>query len=199
MFLREIEPNITGVALDALTSVTLSSGTLYNTIPPPIYTTNSPTAAQGTNFAALPFGAEQIGVGQDVVVHGVYTVPPAVTPPAAPAPVSMVANEIDLNLQTHEGNFISLLAAQPDNRTGAFAFQPCATLDQQNQAALPIYVFTSPQTVFVNTAGLTSLQSQPSLQVKGLLFYEPESVTINGFTAPVGKMLMLAKQVTQYQ
>ncbi len=197
MFLRSTEPAVTEVPLDALTTVTLSSNTLYNTVPPPIYTTTSPTTAQGTNFAALPFGPEQIAIGQDVVVHGVYTIPPAATPPATAAPVSMVANEIDDNLQTHQGNFLSLLAAQPDNLTGAFAFEPCATLDQQNAAALPIYVFTSPQTVFVNTAGLSSLQPQPGLQVRGLLFYEPQSVTINGVTVPPGKMVMLAKKVTQ--
>lgn len=197
MFLREIEPAITGVSLDALTSVTLASGTLYNTIPPPIYTVASPTIATGPNFAALPFGANQIAIGQDVVVHGVYTVPPAATPPAISPPVNMIANEVDVNLQAHGGNFVSLLAAQADNHTGGFAFQPCATLDQQNLAALPIYVFTSPQTVFVNVGGLTSLQPQPNLVVKGLLFYEPQSVVINGVTVPAGKMMMLAKQVTQ--
>lgn len=197
IFLREIEPAITGVSLDALTTVTLASGTFYNTIPPPIYKVDSPSSALGPNFAALPFGPDQIAVGEDVVVHGIYTVPPATTPPAAPPPVKMVANEVDLNLQAHGGNFVSLLAAQSDNRTGGFAFQPCATLDQQNLAALPIYVFTSPQTEFVNVAGLTSLQPQPNLLVKGLLFYEPQSVAISGVTVPAGKMVMLAKRVTQ--
>jgi len=197
MFLREIEPAITGVTLDALTMVTLASGTFYNTIPPPIYTVASPAVAQGPNFAALPFGPDQIAVGQDVVVQGVYTIPPPATAPAATPPVNMVANEVDVNLQTHGGNFVSLLAAQSDNHTGGFAFQPCATLDQQNLSALPIYVFTSPQTVFVNVAGLTSLQPEPNLLVKGLLFYEPQSVVINGVTVPAGKMVMLAKHVTQ--
>ena len=197
MFLREIEPAITGVSLDALTTVTLASGTFYNTVPPPIYTAQFPTVAQGPNFAALPFGPDQIAVGQDVVVHGVYTVPPPATPPAISPPVNMVANEVDVNLQAHGGNFVSLLASQADNHTGGFAFQPCATLDQQNLAALPIYVFTSPRTAFVNVAGLTSLQPQPNLVVKGLLFYEPQSVIINGVTVPAGKMVMLAKTVTQ--
>jgi hypothetical protein len=199
MFLREAEPEVTQVPLDALTTVTISSNTLYNTVTPPIYTTTSPTVAQGTNFAALPFGPDQITVGQDVVVHGVYTVPPSSTTSTTAVPVSMVANEIDLDLQTHEGNFVSLLAAQPDNRTGGFAFEPCATLDQQNSNALPIYVFTSPQTVFSNTSGLTSLQSQPTLLVKGLLFLEPQGATINGVSVPPGKEVMLAKQVIQYQ
>lgn len=197
MFLREVQPAVPGVTLDALTTVTISSGTFYNTIPPPIYTTASPAVAQGPNFAALPFGPEQIATGQDVVVHGIYTLPPTVTPPATPPPISMTANEVDVNLQTHGGNFVSLLAAQSDDRTGAFAFQPCATLDQQDLAALPIYVFTNPQTTFVNVTGLSSLQPQPNLLVKGLLFYEPQGAMINGVTVPPGKTVMLAKQVTQ--
>ncbi len=199
MFLRDMQPTVAGVTLDALTTVTLSTGTLYNTVPPPIYTTTSPSTAQGTNFAALPFGPDQITVGQDVVVHGVYTTPSAGTSSGVAQPVSMVANEIDDNLQTHEGNFVSLLAAQPDNLTGAFALQPCAMIDQQNSSALPIYVFTSPQTVFVNAAGLSSLQAQASIMVRGLLFYEPQSVVVNGVTVPAGKTVMLAKQVAVRQ
>jgi hypothetical protein len=199
MFLREAEPEVTQVPLDELTTITISSNTLYNTVTPPIYTTASPTTAEGTNFAALPFGPQQIAAGQDVVVHGVYTVPSSSSTSSAAPPVSMVANEIDLDLQTHEGNFVSLLAVQSDNRTGGFAFEPCATLDQQNPNALPIYVFTSPQTVFINTPGLSSLGPQPSLLVKGLLFFEPQGATINGVTVPPGKEVMLARQVIQYQ
>jgi hypothetical protein len=197
MFLRQIQPPVTVVPLDALTSVTISSGTLYNTMPPPIYTTSSASNPQGANFAALPFGSDQIAVGEDVVVHGVYTVPPVATPPAAARPVSMVANEVDLKLQTHLGNFVSLVSAQSDNRTGAFTLQPCAMLDQQDSTALPIYVFTSSQTVFRNLPGLSSLQTQPTLVVRGLLFYEPQGAVINGVTVPAGKMVMLAKQITQ--
>jgi len=197
MFLRETLPPAAVVPLDALTSVTIASGTLYNTMPPPLYTTSSATNPQGVNFAALPFGSDQIAVGEDVVVHGVYTVPAAATPPATSLPVNMVASEIDLKLQTHLGNFISLVSVQSDNRTGAFMLQPCAMLDQQNPAALPIYVVTNSQTIFSNVAGLSSLRTQPTLVVKGLLFYEPQGAVINGVTVPAGKMVMLAKQITQ--
>ena len=197
MFLREQQPPVSVVPLDALTAVTISSGTLYNTLPPPLYATSSASNPQGANFAALPFGPDQIAAGEDVVVHGVYTVPPAATPPAAPLPASMVANEIDLKLQTHLGNFVSLVSAQSDNRTGAFTLQPCAMLDQQNPAALPIYVITNSQTIFSNVAGLSALQPQPKLMVKGLLFYEPQGGVINGITVPAGKMVMLAKEITQ--
>jgi len=197
MFLRETQPPVSVVPLDALTAVTISSGTLYNTMPPPLYATSSASNPQGANFAALPFGPGQIAVGEDVVVHGVYTVPPAATPPAAALPVSMVANEIDLKLQTHLGNFVSLVSAQSDNRTGAFTLEPCAMLDQQNPAALPVYVITNAQTIFSNVAGLSALQPQPKLEVKGLLFYEPQGGVINGITVPEGKMIMLAKQITQ--
>ena len=73
-----------------------------------------------------------------------------------------------------------------------------ATLLQQGDAAaLPIYVFTNSATAFVNTSGLTTLRSPPAILVKGLLFLEPQSVTINGVTVPAGKLVMLAKTVTQ--
>jgi hypothetical protein len=197
MFLRETQPPVTVVPLDALTAVAISSGTLYTTLPPPLYATSSASNPQGANFAALPFGPEQIAVGEDVVVHGVYTVPPAATPPAKALPVSMVANEVDLKLQTHLGNFVSLVSAQSDNRTGAFTLEPCAMLDQQTPAALPIYVITNAQTIFNNVAGLSALQPQPQLVVKGLLFYEPQGGIISGITVPAGKMVMLAKEITQ--
>ena len=109
----------------------------------------------------------------------------------------MVANEVDLKLQTHLGNFVSLVSAQSDNRTGAFTLEPCAMLDQQTPAALPIYVITNAQTIFNNVAGLSALQPQPQLVVKGLLFYEPQGGIISGITVPAGKMVMLAKEITQ--
>ena len=90
------------------------------------------------------------------MVHGVYTVPPTVPAPGVTPPVSVVANEVDLKLQSHEGAFASLLAVQPDDRTGGFTLSPCATLLQQGDApALPIYVVTSSSTSFVNTNGLS--------------------------------------------
>ena len=79
-----------------------------------------------------------------------------------------------------------------------FTLSPCATLLQQaDAAALPIYVVTSPSTAYVNTTGLTSLRAQPNLLVQGLLFYERQSLTLNGVTIPAAKLVLLADRVTQ--
>jgi hypothetical protein len=197
MFLRKTEPPpaVTAINLDTAVDVSLPAGAVYKTYPPP---PASGSTNPGVNFAALPFGSSMIAPGQEVVVHGVYTVPPTVPTPGVTPPVNMVASEVDLKLQTHEGNFAALLSVQPDDRTGVFTLSPCATLLQQrNGAALPIYVVTSASTSFANLTGLTSLRPQPSITVRGLLFYEPQSMTLNGVTIPGGKLVMLAKQVTQ--
>ena len=192
MFLRKTEPPpvVSVFSLDTAVDVSLPAGAIYNTYPPaPAPGTTNPNV----NFAGLPFGASAIAAGEDVVVHGVYTVPPT-----GSQPVSVLASEVDLKLQTHEGSFASLLAVQTDDRTGVFTLAPCATLLQQGDAsALPIYVVTSSSTSFVNTVGLTSLAPEPTLLVKGLLFYEAQSMTLNGVSIPAGKLVLLARQVTQ--
>jgi hypothetical protein len=182
MFLRDqLPPSNFNVANDTAVAVNLSPSTIYQSSSP------------ATNFASLPFGSTALAVGQEVVVHGTFTVP-STTPPSA----IVTAETVYLKLQTHEGNLASLLAVQPDDHTGAFTLFPCATMLQQADApALPIYVFTDSATAFVNTSGLTTLQSQPGILVKGLLFLEPQSVTINGVAVPAGKLVMLAKKVIQ--
>ena len=188
LYVSNVQPPASPVSLGGAVQVLLPSSTLYNTIPPaPPPGSVSPPA----NFAALPFSASDLTVGQEVVVHGVFSVPPS------PLPTVVAADEVDVRLQSHLGSFSSLLAVQPDDRTGAFTLAPCATILQQNPSALPIYVFTSPTTTFVNTPGLTALRPSPMILIKGLLFYEPQSVTINGVTVPPGKMVMLARQVIQ--
>jgi Domain of unknown function (DUF4382) len=195
MFMRNSQPPAPGVSFDRAVVVNVPPSAIYNTYPPaPPNGATSPS----TNFPALPFGASAIAPGEDVVVHGVFKLPASTSAPYPADQVSMTANEIDLTLQTHGGTFGSLLAVQPDDTTGAFTLSPCATLIQQGDStALPIYVFTSAATSFVNVAGLTGLRSQPSIFVRGLLFYETQSVTINGVTVPAGKLVMLAKQVRQ--
>jgi hypothetical protein len=195
MFLREYQPPVAGLDLDSAVMVNLSPQIIYETSPPVIYTAANPTTPQGTNFAALPYGLPQIAVGEDVVVNGVYTTPPSSSTGILP---SVAATEVDLRLQTQEGNLVALVASQPDNLTGVFTLYPCASMLQLNDtSAIPIYVFTNSATTFVNTNGLTGLRQEPRTLVKGLLFYEPASVTINGVTVPPGTLVMLAKQVTQ--
>jgi Domain of unknown function (DUF4382) len=197
MFLQKTEPPpvVSAVSLDTAVSVTLPPGIVYNTYPPaPAPGTSIPSA----NFASLPFAPSEIAVGEDVVVHGVYTVPASVAPPGVTPPVNMVADEVDLKLQTLEGSFTTLLAEQSDDHTGVFTLSPCATLLQRGAAAaLPVYVVTSPSTAFVSVNGLSSLSPQHNLLLKGLLFYEPQSITLNGFAIPAGKLVMLAEQINQ--
>jgi len=188
LYVSDAEPPASSVSSGTAVQVLLPSGTIYNTIPPaPAPGTTLPA----TNFAALPFSASAITIGQKVVVHGVFNVPPS------PLPTIVTADEVDVRLQSYLGSFSSLLAVETDDRTGAFTLAPCATILKQTPSALPIYVFTSPATTFVNVAGLTALRSSPMIIVKGLLFYEAQSVTINGVTVPPGKMVLLAQQVIQ--
>jgi hypothetical protein len=193
MFVQKTEPppSVGAITLDTAVDVTLPTGIVYNTYPPaPAPGTTIPSA----NFASLPFAPSEIAVGEDVVVHGVYTTAPSGVTPS----VTMAADEVDLRAQTVEGSFISLLAQQSDDLTGVFTLSPCATIFQKGDAAaLPIYIVTAPSTSYVNINGLSSLNSQHNLLLKGLLFYEPQSITLNGFAIPAGKLVMLAEQVNQ--
>jgi len=147
------------------------------------------------NFANLPFNASSLAPGQEVFVQGVATKPaesslPTViaSDPTANPPLLL---SIYLKPQSHQGTFTSLVTAGSDNRTGAFWLASCAALFQ----GAPIFVATSPQTTFVNNTGLSSLNAKSPTLVKGLLFYEANSVTINGVTTPPGTLVMLAEQV----
>ena len=99
--------------------------------------------------------------------------------------------KVYLKLQTHEGNFTSLVAVGSDDRTGAFWLKPCGSIFQNT----PILVITSGATNYLNVTGLNGLTSLPSLLVKGLLFFESTGTTINGVTVPPGTLVLLAKQV----
>jgi hypothetical protein len=182
-FNRDEQPN-TGftVTLDSTVVVTPSAQTNY--------AVSFPAA----NFASFPFGPAAIAPGQQLIVHGTFTPPPTNLPPGTTAPpVQVAANDIVNQLQVHEGNFISLLAAGADNLTGAFLLAPCAGIFQ-NAA---IYVFSDSSTQFINVDGLSSLTPVPSLLVKGLLFYSLQGVSINGVQAPPGSWVLLATQVHQ--
>ncbi len=182
LYVRQEQPD-TGfsVPLDATVVVNVSSSTTYQ------------FSSRSTNFANLTFDATALAVGQEVVVHGKFTVPPAPKPPAPPQPTTVAADKVYLKLQTHEGNFSSLVQAGSDNKTGAFWLVPCASLFH----GAPFLVFTNGQTAFVNGSGLSALRPQPALLVKGLLFFELQGGTVNGIMVPPGTWVLLAKQVHQ--
>jgi hypothetical protein len=183
---EEPNPNVASPPLDTALVVTL---------PPPPYQFSSPA----TNFAnpQLTFGPQNLVPGQELIVHGTYTLHTA-TPPALPPPTTVAADKIDLPLQTAQGNFASRVQAGSDDKTGAFMLATCATLLQ----GTPIMVVTNSQTSFVNVAGLAELAPQPTLLVKGLPFFQPTATTVNagnGVTVavPAGTLVILAKQVHQ--
>jgi hypothetical protein len=174
LFVTEAQPeSLFNVGLDTIAQVDITSTTKFN------------YSSRSINFASLPFDATSMAVGQQVIVHG-----PSFSGTTNNS-TTVDAESVYLNLQTHEGNFSSLVSAGSDDRTGAFWLKTCCTLFQ----GTPILVFTNNDTAFVNVIGLSAMTPQPSLIVKGLLFYERQSVTINGVTVPSGTLVMLADQV----
>ena len=84
-----------------------------------------------------------------------------------------------------------MLQIGSDDATGVFILTPCCTLLN----GVPIYVVTNNQTAFVNVTGLGGITTVNTLLVKGMPYYEPQAVTINGVTIPAGTLVIQAKQV----
>ena len=183
-YVNEEEPDDEfSIPLDSIVVVNLSSSTIYQ------------FSSRATNFASLPVDATALAPGQELVVHGVFTVPAAgaTPPPAVPLPVTVAADKVYVKLQSYQGSFSSLVAAQSDDKTGAFWMASCGVLFQ----GAPILVLTDGQTAFVGLTGLGALTPQPALLVKGLVFFELQGGTVNGVTVPPRTLVLLAKQVHQ--
>lgn len=148
-------------------------------------TTKFNYSSRALNFASLPFDATSMAVGQQIVVHGPSN------SGTTNNQTTVDAESIYLKLQTHDGNFSSLISSGSDDRTGAFWLKTCCTIFEGS----PILVFTNNNTSFLNLIGLSALTPQPDLVIKGLLFYEPKSLTINGVAVPPGTLVMFADQV----
>jgi hypothetical protein len=187
-YVREEEPDDeAGVQIDSDVLVNVSSSTVYEADPRYV----NPTSTLTVNFANLPVDAKALAPGQELVVHGVFT-----TSTGNSLPTTVAADKVYLKLQSYEGNFSALLAAQPDGKTGGFWLAPCAAGLFQGTRIL---VLTNSQTAFVNVIGLSSLTPPPSLLVKGLLFYDTQGGTVNGVSIPPGTAVLEAKQVHQLQ
>lgn len=181
-YVHEEDPNPGFVVpLDSVLIVNPSASTVYRFSSPP------------TNFANLPFTPAAIVPGQELIVHGIFTVPPRPTPPALAPPSTVAADKIYLKVQTLQGGFSSLLQAGSDGKTGAFYLASCASLLQ----SAPVLVVTDNQTVFVNVSSLTGLTPQPTLLVKGLPFFESQDTTVNGVPVRAGTLVVLARKVHQ--
>ncbi|HEV2175615.1 MAG TPA: DUF4382 domain-containing protein [Terriglobia bacterium] len=140
--------------------------------------------ANGINEAGLEFSSTTLGVGQEVVVHG--------QTPANPKSSALTAKAVFLRLRSVVGNFSTLLA-QATAGSGAFTLTPCGPLFQGQ----PITVITFEDTAFVGVSGVAGLTAQPTLVVKGLLFYEPQPITVNGVAVTTPGWVLEAKKVHQ--
>jgi hypothetical protein len=180
LWVREQEPG-TGsfIARDSIVLVNVSPTTTYQ------------FSSRSTNFANLVFGPSALAVGQEVVVHGPYTLTTGL--PTSVAADSRGDLKVYLKLQALQGSFAPPFLVPPgsDDKTGAFQLAACCTLLQ----GTPVYVITNNQTTFVNVSGLSGLVPQRALLVKGLPFFQPQAVTINGVPVPAGTLVVLAKQV----
>jgi hypothetical protein len=91
----------------------------------------------------------------------------------AGSPPTMTAGHIFLRPRNVLGNFNTLQAAGSDGVTGAFTMTPCGALF----GAQPITVLTFPGTNFTGVNGLINLTPGPTINARGLLFYEQTSGT----------------------
>jgi len=184
LWARDVEPNDAAtLELDTIPTVNVSTSTVYQ------------YSSRSVNFANLPFGPSNISVGQEVIVHGLVTVPSGSSGVGAPTlPTIVTAYKVYDKLQSIQGGFGSLIQAAADDKTGAFTFSPCPVMFQ----GTPAMVLTNNQTTFVNLTGLSALTTQggnPALVVKGLPFYKAQAQTIEGVAVPAGTLVILAKQV----
>jgi hypothetical protein len=178
LWVRDAEPDDIGTLLmDQIYTVDLTVNPTYQ------------TSIMGPNFANLTFGPQNLAVGEEIVVHGAYTKPPSLTSTVIPFSVEPTA--IYLKLQSMQGTMQSMLTVGSDDATGVFSLLPCCSLLQ----GVPLYVVTNNQTAFVNVTGLGAITTLNNLVVKGMPYYEPQAVTINGVTIPAGTMVFQAKQV----
>ena len=175
-YVREEEPDVSSrVPLDSVVTVNVSPDTTYH------------FASAPTNFADLPFDATSVVPGQELIVHGVYTL-------VTDEPTTVAANSVYLKVQTLQGKLGSLAQVGSDGRTGAFWLTPSMTLLQPT----PVLVMTNIDTVFLNVLGLSQISHQATLLARGLPFYQTQARTINGVSVPAGTLVVMTRQVHQF-
>ena len=116
------------------------------------------------NRQAFTFGPQTLGVAEKVAVFGTL---------GAGSPPTMTAGHVFLRPRNVLGNFNTLQAAGSDGVTGAFTMTPCGALF----GAQSVTVLTFPATNFTGVSGLIGLTPGPTLNARGLLFYEQTSGT----------------------
>jgi hypothetical protein len=157
---------------DMSSTVPLHSGLIVNLTGSTNYFTNW----QHWNRAAFTLSPKTLGLAQKVAVFGVV---------AAGSPATMAARVVFLRPRNVLGNFVSLITAGSDGKTGGFTMTPCGSLF----GGTPITILTYADTNFTGVAGLVNLTAAPTIDVFGPLFYEQTSGTAPaangaGWTAP---------------
>ncbi|HUI41369.1 MAG TPA: DUF4382 domain-containing protein [Terriglobia bacterium] len=177
LFVSDEEPSeSTMVPMKSTLTVNVADSTMFKITP------------DGVNEANLEFDPTTLGVGQAVVVHAQAN---AAGSAASPAPVT--AKAIYLRLRSVVGNFKALLSAGSNGGGGAFSVTTCGSLF----ANQPITVITFADTAFAGVSGLSALTAQPTLVVKGLLFYVSQPMTVEGVPISAPGWVLEAKQVHQ--
>ncbi len=175
LYIREEEPDVSSqIPLDSVINVNVSPSTYFQ------------ISSRPTDFANLTFDASGLVTGQEVIVHGAYTVLVGQTD-------FVNANSIYLKVQTLQGALTSLVQVGSDGKSGAFWLAPCAMLQQGG----PVLVLTTNNTVYVNASGLAGIFPQALIRVRGLPFYQPQATTIRGISVPAGTLVVTARQVNQ--
>jgi len=177
LYVRAEEPDMSReIPLDSIVTVNVPSSAYFQ------------VSSRPSNFAFIPFDATSIVVGQDLIVHGKYTL-------TTDQPTVVDASSIYLKIQTMQGGLASLIHVGSDGKSGAFQLGPSATLLR----GTPILVMTYNQTAFVNVFGLAEILPQAPLLVRGLPFYVKEAALIRDIPVPAGTVVFLARQVHQLQ
>jgi hypothetical protein len=174
MFIREEDPDL---------GTLLPRGQMLLVNVPPSLPIKAETT--GSNFDSLSFDASNLGAGQEVVAHGLFQ--------SGGGLPGLNANAVFLRLQSVEGNFLSKLVVGTDGKTGGFTLAPCSSIF--NGASLT--VLTNAQTQFVNVGDLNSLTPSPTLQVRGLLFFEPTLTSAGTVTLTPPSNVFMAEEVHQ--
>ncbi len=178
MYVRAMEPDRSAeVTLDSIVTVNVPPTTTFQISPRP------------ANLTPLQFGADSITVGQEVLVHGQYTV-------VTDQPTVLDARSIYLRPQTLQGSLSSLISVGADGKSGAFWLSGCSTLLQTT----PIIVMTTnADTAFVGVFGLAEISPQATLLVRGFPFFVKDATVVRGTPIPAGTLVLFARQVRQVQ
>jgi len=140
---------------------------------------------QNENLANMPFDPTTLAVGQSVTVSGQARMGSMMS-----GGTSIAAVSITMHPQAMLGNFSQLISAGSDAKTGGFQMMPCST---QFAQSMPVLTFAP--TDFGSGANLSTLQPQPILLMRGLLFYQQSPMASAGVSIHPPSWVLVATQV----